>query len=172
MAKRESGQSKATSVLSLTASYPLHQLGWKAFQDLAVGIAEECLRRPVQTFLPSRDAGRDGAFVGNWEGDDPSAGQSTIQCKFTSKSGLNLTASMLSDEVRKAKRLAAKGLARDYIILTNHPVTGESELAIKAAFESVGVGTCRVFGNDWITRQIQTSPDCELWHPGYTAWAT
>jgi hypothetical protein len=54
------------SILTTTAAYPLHLLGWKAFQDLCVGVAEECLRRPVQNFLPNNDAGQDGAFVGRW----------------------------------------------------------------------------------------------------------
>lgn len=53
-----------STILEATAPFPLHHLGWKAFQDLCVSVAEECLRRPVQTFLPSQDAGRDGAFVG------------------------------------------------------------------------------------------------------------
>lgn len=62
--------SNVSTVLGATGSVPLHLLGWKAFQDLAVAVAEECLRRPVQTFLPTNDAGRDGGFVGLWEGDD------------------------------------------------------------------------------------------------------
>jgi len=157
-------KSKA-AVLSLSGDYPLHKLGWKAFQDLAVGIAEECLRRPVQNFLPNNDAGRDGAFVGKWDGDDPAAGESTIQCKFSSVPGKNLTRSMLKDELVKAKRLAELKLANDYVILTNHPVTGESDLAIRAAFESAGVGRCRIFGYDWITRQIRTSPQLRMMAP-------
>jgi len=72
------------SLLGVVDNFPLHRLGWKSFQDLCVSVAEECLRRPVQTFLPTNDAGRDGAFVGRWDGSDPSAGESTIQCKFTS----------------------------------------------------------------------------------------
>ncbi len=153
------------ALLSANAPFPLHLLGWKAFQDLCVGVAEECLRRPVQSFLPNNDAGRDGAFVGRWDGDDPAAGESTIQCKFTSKLDSNLSLSMLSDELDKAAKLAALGLASDYIILTNHPVTGASELAIKAAFEAVGVGRCRIFGADWITRQIRTSPRLRMMAP-------
>lgn len=153
------------SILSASADYPLHRLGWKSFQDLCVSVAEECLRRPVQNFLPSADAGRDGAFVGKWDGDDPASGESTIQCKFTSKEGLNLSLSMLSDELPKAAKLAAKGLAHDYIILTNHPVTGASDLAIREAFQKEGVGRCRIFGSDWISRQIKTSPRLRMMAP-------
>ena len=123
-----------STILEVTADYPLHRLGWKAFQDLCVAAAEECLRRPVQNFLPGNDAGRDGAFVGRWDGDDPAAGESTIQCKFTSLTKNNLTVSKMSDELDKARSLAANGLAADYIILTNHQITGANEIKIKAAF--------------------------------------
>jgi len=64
---------------------------------------------------------------------------------------------MLSDELPKAKRLAKKGLADDYIILTNHTITGQSELRIRNAFQRVGVGRCRVFHRDWIIARIQES---------------
>ena len=80
--------------------YALHRLGWKAFQDLCVAIVEERLQRPVQTFLPSQDSGRDGAFLGRWDG--TGAKESTIQCKFTSKENANLSLSMLASELPKA----------------------------------------------------------------------
>lgn len=156
---------KTATLLAVAGDYPLHKLGWKAFQDLCVGVAEECLRRPVQNFLAGNDAGRDGAFVGRREGDDPAAGESTIQCKFTSKEANNLSLSMLTDELAKAERLAGKGLAHDYIILTNHTITGESELAIRAAFQAVGVGRCRIFGSDFINRQIRTSSRLRMMAP-------
>jgi hypothetical protein len=162
MAENESG---GAAVVATTANYPLHLLGWKAFQDLCVAVAEECLRRPVQSFLPNNDAGRDGAFVGRWEGADPAAGESTIQCKFTSRANARLSISMLADELEKARALALRRLATDYVILTNHPVTGASELQIKAAFEAAGVGRCRVFGADWIVRQIRSSPRLRMMVP-------
>lgn len=151
--------------LTHDTQYSLHLLGWKAFQDLAIALAEECLQRPVQTFLATNDAGRDGAFVGKWQGDHPSAGESTIQCKFTSKPNNNLTKSMLEDEVDKARLLAERGLAHDYVIITNHSVTGQSDLKIKKMFEDVGVGRCRIFGNDWIVRQILNSPKLRMMAP-------
>lgn len=151
--------------LSTATDYPLHLLGWKAFQDLCIAVAEECLRRPVQSFLPSKDAGRDGAFVGRWDGADQAAGESTIQCKFTSKPDNRLSLSMLTDELEKASALAKAGLAVDYIILTNHPVTGQSEIQIKKAFQDAGVGRCRTFGYDWIMQQIRASPRLRMMAP-------
>ncbi|MGY3146602.1 hypothetical protein ACVWYQ_003601 [Bradyrhizobium sp. USDA 3397] len=103
------------------------------------------------------DAGRDGAFVGRWDGDDPGAGASTIQCKFTSKPS-NLSLSILTEELEKTRKLAKRRLAADYIILTNHAVSGASELKIKEAFERQGVGRCRVFGYEWIVRHVRSSP--------------
>jgi hypothetical protein len=148
-----------------TPTYDLHTLGWKSFQDLCISVAEECLKRPVQTFLSSGDAGRDGAFIGRWDGDDAGSGTSTIQCKFTSLPHEHLTLSRLKDELKKAKRLALKGLAQDYIILTNHPVSGAREIKIKDAFKNVGVANCRIFSKDWIVSQIQKSPRLRMMVP-------
>ena len=104
-------------------------------------------------------------FVGRWDGDDPMAGESTIQCKFTSFTNNGLTVSKLNGEFDKARALAVKGLAADYIILTNHQVTGANEIKIKAAFEAAGVGRCRVFGYEWIVRQIRSSPRLRMMVP-------
>lgn len=144
-------------------NYPLHRLGWQAFQDLCVAIVEERVEQAVQTFLPTNDSGRDGAFRGRWE--STQLGQSTLQCKFTSSERKNLTLSMLTDELPKAKRLAQIGLADDYIILTNHVVTGASELRIRLAFEAEGVKCCRVFHHDWIVSQICESPRLRMMVP-------
>lgn len=147
----------------MIVDYEIHRLGWKAFQDLCIALVEERLQRPVQTFLPTNDAGRDGAFLGSWDAID--AKESTIQCKFTSESKSNLSLSMLADELPKAQRLAAMGLAQDYIILTNHTVTGASEAIIKTAFQSVGVGRCRVFHRDWILGRIKESSRLRMMVP-------
>lgn len=117
----------------------------------------------MQTFLPSNDAGRDGAFLGTWDG--LNEGESTIQCKFTSRPGQNLSLSLLKDELPKAQKLAAAGLANSYIILTNYGVTGSSEIKIKKAFLARGVGVCRVFHRDWIIKRIQDSPRLRMMMP-------
>lgn len=135
-------------------SYNLSQLGWKAFQDLAAAIAAEVLKRPVQTFLGSNDGGRDAAFVGRWDGPGDVPGKSTIQCKFLGKPGANLTLSNLEAELPKAEKLAAKGLADDYVVLTNAGVSGAADAEICAAFEAVGVKKCRTFGGSWIVEQL------------------
>ena len=99
--------------------------------------------------------------------DDPLAGESTIQCEFTSSEKDNLTVVKLSNEVDKARSLAFMRLVADCIILTNHQATGASEIKIKATFEAVGVGRCRVFGYDWIVRQICTSPRLRMMAPRF-----
>ena len=143
--------------------FPLYRLGWKAFQDLCVAIVEEQIQRPVQTFIPTNDAGRDGAFRGSWDGAD--YGESTIQCKFTSQENATLSISHLLDELAKAQNLAAKNLASDYVIMTNCRVTGQSELQIKAAFQAVGVGNCRVFHRNWVTERVHRSPRLRMMVP-------
>ena len=138
-------------------TFDLTKLGWKAFQDLATAVVAEVLKRPVQTFLGSRDGGRDGAFLGTWTDASGNAVKSTIQCKFLGKPGANLTLGGLRDELPKAAKLASEGLAEDYVILTNAGVSGEADAEICAAFEAAGVGQCQVFGGSWIALQISES---------------
>ncbi len=146
-------------------SYDLSQLGWKAFQDVAAAIASEVLKRPLQTFLGSNDGGRDAAFIGRWDNPGDTFQKSTIQCKFMGKPGANLTLSTLKAELPKAKKLASDGLADDYVILTNAGVSGEADAEICAAFEAVGVKTCRVFGETWIVQQLKENPKLRMLVP-------
>jgi hypothetical protein len=147
-----------------TADYALHTLGWKAFQDLCVAVAAEVLGRPVQIFLSSRDGGRDGAFTGSWDGASATE-RSTIQCKFTSKADVSISLAQLRGEIKKVTRLAKKGLAHDYIIMTNAGVSGIAEEEIVDAFQSAGATRCRVFGRDWITHEIRSRPRLRMMVP-------
>ena len=140
----------------MASDYQIHTLGWKAFQDLCLAVAQECLKRPVQRFLPSHDGGRDGAFVGTWK-DGADFGSSTIQCKFTSLANNNLVVSQLADEIAKIPSLAAQGLVEDYILVTNHPVSGVAAAAMEQAFVAAGAKRFRVLGNDWLVSQIEES---------------
>ncbi|WP_156918377.1 hypothetical protein [Bradyrhizobium sp. Cp5.3] len=128
------------------------QLGWNAFQDPACAVTAEVLKRPVQMFLGSNDGGRDGAFLGTWNGDSGETAKSTIQC--IGKPGANLTLAALQDELPKAATLAKQGLAEDYVIMTNGGVSGEADAQICRAFEAAGVKTCRVLGGSWIVQQL------------------
>lgn len=147
-------------------TYELHTLGWKAFQDLCVAVASEVLERPVQTFLPSKDGGRDGAFVGTWPGgpDKPSA-KSTIQCKFSGKADSNITLTSLQTELAKVRSLVKRKLAHDYVIITNAGVSGDSEAIIVDAFEKAGAKRTRIFGRDWLTNQIRERPRLRMMVP-------
>lgn len=154
------------SVQAAHVQFSLHTLGWKAFQDLCVAVAAECLGRPVQVFLPTRDGGRDGAFVGTWEGaEDSPPNKSTIQCKFVGKPDAKLTLKNLASEITKVKRLAKRGLAHDYVIMTNAGITGEGEAQITEAIQAAGAQQCRVFGYDWLTHQIQERPRLRMMVP-------
>lgn len=155
---------KPATASPLTVDYALHTLGWKAFQDLCVAVTAEVLGRPVQIFLPSRDGGRDGAFTGRWDS-AASSECSTIQCKFTSKADATISLSQLKGELRKVARLAGKGLAHDYIIMTNAGVSGRAEEEIVEAFQAAGATLCRVFGRDWMTHEIRSRPRLRMMVP-------
>lgn len=144
----------------------LHCIGWKAFPDLCTAIAAEILERPVQAFLRSNDGGRDAAFVGTWKGAaDQPQNKSTIQCKHFGSPRARLTLSSLKDDLPKAKRLAARGLAHDYVIMTNAAVSGDADEKICEAFLNVGVKQCRVFGGDWVAIQLRSRPALRMLAP-------
>lgn len=133
-------------------------LGWKAFQDLCVTIASEMFGMTVETFLPARDGGRDGAFHGRLP--DKAAGDAastTIQCKFTNTSSSTLKLSDLSDEMPKVKRLAKKGLADTYVLMTNAPVSAVVAEAIREAVLTNGPAACVIYGPDRLDHFIRES---------------
>ena len=120
-------------------SFELHSLGWKAFQDLCSTIVSEVLGQTVQSFLPTHDGGRDGAFHGVWVPTENQRyeGSFTVQCKFSSNKGHSLTLSGVSDELKKAAGLAERGLSKHYILMTNCKLSGTSEEKIRKAFLSI-----------------------------------
>ncbi|MFC2071233.1 hypothetical protein ACFLUU_00735 [Chloroflexota bacterium] len=148
------------SVQGQEISYELNTLGWKAFQDLCLTIARDVFGQSVQTFSPVKDGGRDGAFHGTWKENTNIniSGASVIQCKYTSSKDKTITKSSLEDELKKARTLARKGLAHNYILMTNHKVLGPTEEKISKAFLNIPqIKEFRLFGSEWITQKIKES---------------
>jgi energy-coupling factor transporter ATP-binding protein EcfA2 len=149
-------------------TYELHSLGWKAFQQLCVTIISEVWGQHVQSFADSHDGGRDGAFHGAWS---PKSGELlhgsfTVQCKFTSQPGRSLKLSDLSDELAKAKRLAARGLADNYFLFTNARLAGSADERIQAAFKAItGIDHFSTYGVDRIAMFIRESPRLRMLVP-------
>lgn len=149
-------------------AYELHTLGWKAFQDLCSTICAEIWGQTIQTFFDSHDGGRDGAFSGSWRQQSGEAftGSFTVQCKFTAKRDKHLILSDLSDELKKAARLAERGLADNYILITNAHVTGTAEEAFREAFLGVpAIKQFAAYGLEWISRVIRGSSRLRLLVP-------
>lgn len=149
-------------------TYELHSLGWKAFQQLCVTVISEVWGQHVQSFFDSRDGGRDGAFYGAWspKADKSLHGSFTIQCKFTSQPDKTLKFSDLSDELAKAKRLAARGLADNYFLFTNARLTGSTDEKIQAAFKAIpGIAHFSTYGADRIAMFIRESPRLRMLVP-------
>ena len=136
--------------------YDLHNLGWQSFQQLCQTIVREILGQTVESYLDSHDGGRDGGFTGEWyaTGSEDLSGPFVIQCKFTSAARGTLSASGLSDEVEKARRLVDQGLCESYVLMTNAGITGTAAGNIKDCFEAVGVQHFRILGSTWINQQI------------------
>lgn len=136
--------------------FALHNLGWSDFQQLCLTITREILGQTVESFLDSRDGGRDGAFTGTWRtgGQESLAGPFVIQCKFTSRINYVLKPSDLSDEVEKARKLVKFGLCDSYVLMTNAGLSGAGAGKIKALFHGAGVKHFATFGSSWIGQQI------------------
>lgn len=144
----------------LTVDYQLHSLGWKAFQDLCATVLSEIWGQTVQSFADVNDGGRDGAFHGTWaiNKSESLSGSFTLQCKFTRKANALLNPSDCEEEVSKANRLSVRGLADNYILLTNAGLTGATEGKLCQRFLAVpGIKQFRAFGREWLTRQISQS---------------
>lgn len=139
--------------------YDLHRLGWNSFQQLCLTIAREVLGQTVQSFLDSNDAGRDGAFTGNWTSAPTQhlSGNFVIQCKFSRKSGYLLRKSDITDEIPKVRKLVADGLCDVYVLMTNAGVSGKQEAQIKSALTAAGVKHVLIHGQTWIEDQIRDS---------------
>lgn len=153
--------STPVSIQATEPHYELQSLGWKAFQQLCVSVVSELWGQVVQGFFDSNDGGRDGAFHGTWAPvrSEPFEGTFTVQCKFFASPAKILRLSDLKDELAKAERLAARGLADNYILFTSARLTGTADEAIREAFESVpSIKRFAAYGADRISQFIRESP--------------
>ena len=152
---------KRAKVQSNTAvEFELHSLGWKAFQDLCGTVLREVLGQTIQQFFDSNDGGRDGAFGGVWRPNrhEVFSGKFTVQCKFTAKRDKHLSVGDLKDELEKAKRLAANGLADTYVLMTNAKLKGVTDEKLREEFLAIdGLDHFTIFGHEWLSNAIRES---------------
>jgi hypothetical protein len=159
---------KSSKVQAKEVTYELHSLGWKAFQNLCVTLTAEVWGQAVQSFFDSHDGGRDGAFHGIWKpvGGESFEGAFTVQCKFTAKADKSLQLSDLKDELSKAKRLASRGLADNYILFTNARLTGSADEEIRRTIESIpNIKRFAAYGCERISQIIRESPRLRMLVP-------
>jgi energy-coupling factor transporter ATP-binding protein EcfA2 len=148
--------------------FQLHTLGWKEFQRLCATILSDLWGQPIQTFFDSNDGGRDGAFHGTWspKPDEKVSGSFTVQCKFKAAPGKHLAFGDVSDELAKAARLAAKGLADHYLLFTNAHLDGVVEEQLRAAFLAVpAIKSFQAFGGERISLMIRQSSKLRMLVP-------
>lgn len=147
--------------------YDLHTLGWNSFQQLCLTIAREILGQTVESFLDSGDGGRDGAFAGTWNptGQEALTGRFVIQCKFTSRSAHVLRPADVADEVKKVKKLVAKGLCDSYVLMTNAGLSGTRGEDLEVVFWKAGVQHVVILGSTWIAQQIRDKTQLRMLVP-------
>ena len=142
---------------SRESQFALNQLGWYAFQQLCGTVLAEILGQTYQVFSAGHDRGRDGAFIGTWEGRGWS-GTFTVQSKHVSGERRPLRLSDIEGETAKIERLARDGLADTYLLMTNATVTGARAEGIEKAIRAAGAGRAVVYGAEWIEEKIRDSP--------------
>jgi hypothetical protein len=152
---------------AIVNNYNLHSLGWHSFQQLCLTLSRQILGQTVESFLNSKDGGRDGAFAGTWviKKGESLSGKFVIQCKFTGKADKSLKLSDVADEVEKAKKLVKKKLCDSYLLLTNFNISGVLHEELSETFCAVGVRQFRCFGADWINQQIRERKRLRLFVP-------
>jgi hypothetical protein len=148
-------------------TFALETLGWHSFQDLCITVAKHVFGAVPVTFPPSNDRGRDGAFYGSFVG--PQAinlkGATTVQCKHTSLPNAKLSAAALKDELTKARRLVLKGLADNYILMTNYGISAQVEEQLGEKFLEAGVKHFLALGGEWINQQLRESTKLRMMVP-------
>jgi hypothetical protein len=77
-----------------------------------------------------------------------------------------LRLSDVHDEIAKAERLAAKGLAANYFLFTSARLTGVSDEKIRDAFEAIpGIRHFAAYGSERISQFIRESPRLRMLVP-------
>jgi hypothetical protein len=156
-------------------NYDLHKLGWRAFQDMCAIVLQRVLGQTFHAFADSNDAGRDGAFHGEWTTPrdvmDPqlatvAAGRAVVlQCKFSSRANGTLTPSALAEEVGKVERLHEQGVCDAYLLMTNLRVSGRTDAWLRNQCARVGVAASLVLDGTWICQQIEGHSDLRRYVP-------
>ena len=151
-------------------AFELHTLGWRAFQDLCAAVLRQVWGQSVQAFADSNDAGRDGAFYGNWHVQPGGAGPQdllegpfVLQCKHTK--WRTLAPSDLDGEMSKVATLVSRGLCRGYVLMTNARVSGRSEETIRRRLRGAGVEHPVILGGQWVCDTITAHRELRLFVP-------
>jgi hypothetical protein len=152
--------------------FALHTLGWRAFQDLCATVLRRLWGQSLVAFADSNDAGRDGAFYGNWSREpgldsasDVPEGPFVLQCKHIKSANATLPPSMLSEEFDKVSGLVGSGLCGTYVLMTNARVTGASEAAIRGRLIECGVAHPLIFDGQWISDAIAMHRELRMFVP-------
>jgi len=139
-------------------TFELHTLGWRAFQDLCFTILREEFGHKCQLLSYVKDLGQDVIFIGENTLENNLAEAFIFQCKHRSKPDISVTLGMFTEEIVKLKALSKLKHIRNYYIVTNMIVSGESEVAIKERIQAeCNIPNVQIYGKDWLDRTILES---------------
>ena len=117
------------------------------------------LGQTVVGFRPTRDAGRDLAYEGEWnpQGGEALSGKFVVQCKF--KATGNFYRSDLTPELAKIRKLVARGRCDTYVLMTNAGLTASTEDDLRDDLSAAGVKHSFVVGGDLLDQYLREKPE-------------
>ena len=135
-------------------------MGWYDFQKLCETIMSEIFGPKITVFSATNDFGVDILLDGILqleEGALPLEGRTVVQSKHKSRAQ-TLTRSDLATERAKVNELRAHHAVKNYVLLTNVPVTGKTFFQLEKDFQKLGIDRFIVKGKEWIEHQISREP--------------
>ncbi len=153
-------------------NYPLYDLTWQEFENIAISICEEILGIGTINFSVGKDGGRDGKFTGtanHFPSDaSPWRGKFIIQAKHTTNMVASCSDSefntLLKKEVKSLKDLKDDNKIDNYLMFTNRKLTGLQDPKIEDFVEEELDINNQIIGLERIQKWLEYYPQIAKKH--------
>lgn len=146
--------------------YPLYDLSWQEFENVAISICEEILGIGTIKFADGKDGGRDAKFIGTANhfpsAASPWSGKFIIQAKHTTNIVSSCSDSefntLLKKEVESIKKLKDDDKIDNYMMFTNRKLTGLQDPKIEDFIQVELEINNQILGIERIQKWLQDYP--------------
>lgn len=137
--------------------FAFHTLGWSQFELLCHTVISDVLGQTIEIYEPSNDRGQDALYLGSsTEQLGLPPGPTVFQIKYIRTPNEALRLSALQKDITKARALWDDGVAKNYVLITNGALSGETVAAARRRLDAFGMHS-HFFGRRWLTRIIRES---------------